>query len=67
MRKISLKIAAELIERAATHGKLMGAIWDSIAGGSKNSQMPPVLRSLRGSLKDAELKAYGAHLAQKHQ
>ena len=74
MSKLTLSVDPDVIERAKTYAKSRGlsvsamveAYLDSIASESENSKMPPVLKSLRGSLKNADLTAYGAHLTQKY-
>ena len=74
MSKLTLSVDPEVIERAKRYAKARGlsvsamveAYLNSIAVDTESSKMPPVLKSLRGSLKNADLKAYGAHLAQKY-
>ncbi len=74
MSKLTLSVDPHVIERAKTYAKSRGlsvsamveAYLDAIASNSEKSKMPPVLKSLRGLLKDADLNAYGAHLAQKY-
>ncbi len=74
MSKLTLSVDPDVIERAKTYAKAQGisvsamveAYLDSIAVDSESYKVPPVLKSLRGSLKDADLEACGAHLAQKY-
>ena len=74
MSKLTLSVDRQVIERAKTYAKSRGlsvsamvqAYLESVSLDAENSKMPPVLKSLRGSLKEADLNAYGAHLAQKY-
>ncbi len=74
MSKLTLSVDPEVIERAKGYAKSRGismsamveAYLDSITGEPERLKMPPVLKSLRGSLKNADLEAYGSHLAQKY-
>ena len=74
MSKLTLSVNPEVIERAKTYARSRGtsvsaiveAYLSSVAGKAETWKMPPVLKSLSGSLKKADLKAYGEHLAQKY-
>jgi hypothetical protein len=74
MSKLSLPLGPQVVQwvknyvRSRVHSvmALAKAYLDLVSIDSKSPKMPPVLKSLRGSLRNADLDAYGAHLSQKH-
>lgn len=74
MPKLTLSIDAAVVKRAKRYAKsrrvsVSKLVEDYLALVSKSFQTPadtPVLRSLRGTLRRANVRAYGRHLERKY-
>jgi len=75
MSKLTLSVDDRVVSRAKRYAKLRGAsvsqmveaYLDAVAGPrSPATEDAPILRSVRGSLKKADLEQYKRHLAAKY-
>lgn len=74
MAKLTLSVDPSVISRAKRFAKQRGvsvsemveAYLDALSEPSAGADVPPVLRSLRGTLKKVEVKDYERHLTEKY-
>ena len=74
MSKLTLSVNPAVVARAKRYAKQRGvsvsriveAYLESVAGPAQPGEVPPILRSLSGSLKRADLEDYRKHLRGKY-
>jgi hypothetical protein len=74
MSKLTLSVDPKVAERAKRYAKRQGTsvsrmveiYLDSVSSSTKEESLPPMLRSLRGSLKKADIADYRKYLLQKY-
>jgi len=72
--KLTLSVNPAVVSRAKSYAKQQGislsrmveVYLSSVAGAIETEKAPPILRSLRGSLKKADPQEYRKHLAEKY-
>jgi len=74
MSKLTLSVNPVVVARAKRYARQRGVSVSrmvetylaSVSEPAATRDMPPILRSLRGCLKKADLEAYGRHLTEKY-
>jgi hypothetical protein len=75
MSKLTLSVEKSVVSRARRYAKQQGVSVSEmvetylaavVAPADKGTRRSPILHSLRGSLKKADIEAYRRHLAAKH-
>jgi hypothetical protein len=74
MSKLTLSIDESVVSRAkrfarkrgVSVSKLVEGYLDAVSEPPRSTEDPPILRSLRGSLKKASLDSYHKHLTEKY-
>ena len=74
MSKLTLSVAPSVVSRAKHYAKQQGvsiskmveAYLESVVEPPPAGELPPVLRSVRGILKKADLEEYRKHLSRKY-
>jgi len=74
MPKLTLSVDPGVVERAkrfaaqrrTSVSRLVTSFLDAVARPERDAEVPPVLRSLRGSLKGTKIRHYRKHLTEKY-